>query len=424
MSELFLQILLVAAVAIAVKLSAFISAKNGISPLIVLIPLGIVLGPTFLNLFAGPIFPTGVGWGEKPTSGDLIKILMELGLIQLAFSAGAATDFEKLPKYLPSIVISGLAIFVIPTILTVVLMKILGASWSLALATAAVLCAVSFAIATTSKVRFGEQNIVAQGSAMTMFILGVGMVSVASGLRFEPTYGPSMTALGIVYFLLQIILLAGVAIITGRLYLDKLANRTRLMKRSVQGAIAYVLLFAVFYAWAAWSVGQIAALPVAFIFGGLFAHSNFAVRDRIIAGVSKPDSWLVSMFFLAFGLSVNFQELQGQVGAFALLLIVVAAGKVAGAIAGARLAEVEIGSTVGLASRTLPIGESGLILAYFAYGRGIIIPEAFAIVIGTIAVTTFVGAVLTVSGKKRRLTGLASTNVNEQGSETFFREAA
>jgi len=86
-------------------------------------------------------------------------------------------------------------------------------------------------------------------------------VIAAAGWRFESAYGGAMTSIGIVYFLLKSFLLTGAAFVVGRAYLKKLAGGTG-NSRSLRGVIGFGLLFAVFYGWAAWSVGAIAALPI------------------------------------------------------------------------------------------------------------------------------------------------------------------
>lgn len=391
MSELFLQILLVASVAVSVKLAAAISVKRGMSPLYLLLPLGVVLGPTVFNLFDAPLLlgGSGFGWGENiSTSAGLMKILIELGLIQLVFAAGALTDFESLKKDSASFILSGLAIFLIPAAFSILVLKIIGASWTLALATASIVSVGSAALAAKAKSNEDEQAAIAQGATLTAFVLGAGLLITATGLRFEPTYGAGVTALGIVYFFLQAFLLVVGAFVVGRLYLKKIASRAP-FTRSIQGVIGFVLLFALFYGWAAWSVGQIAALPVAFVFGGLFARSNFEIKEKALAGLSKPDSWLIGVFFLAFGLSVDLLELQAQIGVFLWLLAATVAGKISGAVLGAKITEKTTGEGLKLAARTFPIGEAGLILVFFAHGRGSIVPEVFTVAATVIALTTF-----------------------------------
>jgi Kef-type K+ transport system membrane component KefB len=394
MSELFLQILLVASAAVAVKLAAAASVKRGMSPLYLLLPLGVVLGPTVFNLFGSPLFPGdggggGFGWRENvSTSAGLMKVLIELGLIQLVFAAGALTGFESLKKHSASFILSGLMIFLIPAAFSILVLKIFGASWTLALATASIVSVGSAALAAKARSNEDEQAAIAQGATLTAFVLGAGLLIIASGLRFEPTYGAGMTALGIFYFFLKAFLLVGSAFVVGRIYLKRAASRAR-FARSIQGVVGFILLFALFYGWAAWSVGQIAALPVAFVFGGLFARSDFEIKEKAINGLSKPDSWLISLFFLAFGLSVDFFELQTQIGIFLLLLTVAVAGKILGARLGAKITERATGEGLKLAARTFPIGEAGLILAFFAYSRGTIVPEVFTVAAAIILLTTF-----------------------------------
>jgi CPA2 family monovalent cation:H+ antiporter-2 len=395
MPELFLQILLVGAVAAAVKAMAFLSVKRGFSPLPAVLLLGLILGPTVFNLFGAPLFTAGVGLSENTNATGLMKVLIELGLIQLVFVAGALTDFEKLKKHLDFSILSGSAIFLFAAGFSILVLKVFAASWSLALAMASVVSVGSAAALTAAKNKPGdtEQSAIAQGTSLTTFVLGAGLLFAATGLRFEPTYGAAMTVIGILYFFLKAVLLVGAAFVAGRLYLKKIAGRESAALR-VQGVVGFVLLFALFYGWAAWSVGQIAALPVAFMFGGLFARSNFEIKGKALAGLSKPDSWLISVFFLAFGLTADFFALEGQIGFFLWLLAAALAGKISGATVAAKITGKTSGEGLKLAARTFPIGETGLILAFFAHSRGGLVPEVFPVAAAIIALTTFAGPFL------------------------------
>ena len=393
MFETLIQILLVATVAIAVKAFAVFAAKRGFSPLPIVVLLGVVLGPTVLNLFDQPLFTSGVGLSEDTSGASFMRVLIELGLIQLVFATGARTDFVNLKKRAASVVLSGLAIFLIPAAFSIIVLKIFGASWGLALATASVVSVVSAAFTVRTKQSDGERAAIAQGAALTTFILGAGLLFVAVGLRFEPTYGSGMTALGIVYAFLQAFLLIGTAFVVGRLYIRRLAWGGPTAS-GIQGVIGFVLLLAFFYGWAAWSVGQIAALPVAFVFGGLFASSKFVVKDRAISILSKPDAWLICLFFLAFGFSADFYEIKSQADVFMSLSAAAIAGRVCGAVLGAKITEQTAGEGLKLAARTFSIGEAGLILAIFAHGRGAITPGIFAVVVAVMALTTFAGPFL------------------------------
>ena len=387
MIEVFLQILLVTAIAVAVKVVSVLSAKRGISPIIFVLPLGVVLGPTVFNIFGAPVIP-GSGWLDDFRAESLMKILIELAFIQIAFAAGTTTDFGRLKKQIPAFGLIGSCAFLIPALISTLVLKIFGASWTLALAAASVVAVGSVALAPGAKRRNGEVETIARGVSLTTFILGAIFLIAAAGWRYEPTHGATMTLVGIVYFLLKAFLLIGSAFVVGRTFLRKIDGR-REFSRTIQGMIGFVLLFAVFYGWAAWSVGPIAALPVAFVFGGLFARSKFEIREKTIASLSKPDSWLISLFYLAFGLSADFSELQAQIGVFGSLLAAAAVGKFSGAVLGAKITERTTGEGLKIAALTFPIGEAGLILAFFAMGRGILVPEVFVIVAAVITLTTF-----------------------------------
>src|SRR4030067_2143357 len=99
--ESFLQWIIILIVVIVLsRVAALLARRFGISALTIQLSIGILLGPSVFNLLGVPMV---LGTWGSPSSGPLhraLKILAEIGLIQLMFLAGLGVDWRGLKKIL------------------------------------------------------------------------------------------------------------------------------------------------------------------------------------------------------------------------------------------------------------------------------------------------------------------------------------
>src|SRR4030042_5416913 len=95
------------AVILLARLATLLSRRLGISPISVQLLVGVLLGPSLFNLLGTPIvFGT---WGNISPSPlhAILKILAEIGLIQLMFLAGLRTDWRQVKTLFDSVLSVG-----------------------------------------------------------------------------------------------------------------------------------------------------------------------------------------------------------------------------------------------------------------------------------------------------------------------------
>src|SRR5512139_2090999 len=121
-------------VIVLARMAVFLARRFGLPSTSVLILFGILLGPSALNLLEAPMV---LGTWGSPSSGPLhsaLKILAEIGLIQLMFLAGLKADLRELKKILyPSFSIGAWG-FVLTSVSVAIITRVFVDRWSEALA--------------------------------------------------------------------------------------------------------------------------------------------------------------------------------------------------------------------------------------------------------------------------------------------------
>src|SRR4030043_1156856 len=162
--EAFPQWIIILIVVIVLsRVAALLARRFGISGLTIQLLIGILLGPSVFNLLGVPmVFGT---WGS-PSSGPLhsaLKILAEIGLIQLMFLAGLGVDWRELKKILNLSFSVGAWGFVLTAVSVAIITRGFVGRWSEALAVSAIMSASSFGI---SVYYFSEMKILGSRTAV------------------------------------------------------------------------------------------------------------------------------------------------------------------------------------------------------------------------------------------------------------------
>src|SRR4030042_6784091 len=138
-------IILIVAIVLS-RVAVLLAGRFDLPSTSVQILLGILLGPSALNLLEAPMVLGA--WGS-PSSGPLhgvLKILAEIGLIQLMFLAGLEVDWRELKKILKLSFFVGAWGFVLTAVSVAIITRVFEDHWSEALAVSAVVSPSSFGI--------------------------------------------------------------------------------------------------------------------------------------------------------------------------------------------------------------------------------------------------------------------------------------
>lgn len=378
----FLQLILSLAIIIAAaKAGGYLSVRLGQPAVLGELIVGILLGPTLVDLLHVPVF-TDVHLSE------VVHELAELGVLFLMFLAGLElhlTDLMKSGKVsalagalgviFPIVLGAGVSLFFVPNLQDAIFVGLILAATSVSISAQTLM---------ELKVLRSRVGISLLGAAVFDDVLVVLLLSIFTALAVS---GEQASLLSILWVIARMALYLAGAAALGFWLLPRLSRRITSLAIS-QGLTAFTIVIILLFGWSAEILGGMAAITGAFLAGLILARSP--VRERIESAISVVAFGIfVPIFFVNIGLSTNIRDLFGPSFWFFLAITLVAIlGKIIGAGLGglwgglSRREALQLG--IGMMSR----GEVGLIVASVGVTNGLINSSAFSAVVGVVVVTT------------------------------------
>lgn len=398
MEQVFQLTLLLIALVVCARLASVLSGRLGISTITIQMLFGILLGPSVLNLLGAPIV-LGT-WGSISPSPlhSVLKILAEIGLIQLMFLAGLQTDWNKVKTSLKPILSLGGWGFVFAATGVAIIARCFVDRWAEALAIGAIMTASSFGISLHS---FKEMKLLESrganiviGAAVFSGLLAILLMIAALATNYAMTFGAFKMTIAVSWFLGKLIMFFAISYFLTSRYLNRIAQ-TGFQKSPRQTLIGYLLLVASLYAWGTLHFGSFAAVGVASLGGALLGMANFVIKEKIAEGSKSIFASLpVGVLFVVFGMEVNFKEAEGYILFLAVLFVVGIGTKLIGNWVAARKVGESSQERAFIILGALPQGEIGMLVAAYSFSRGLVIPPFFNVAIIMVVVFTMVTPIL------------------------------
>jgi Kef-type K+ transport system membrane component KefB len=348
---------------------------------------GLILGPTVLNLF-----------GREPFlhahSEEAIVLLAGLGVIFLMFVAGLEVDLEQMRAVGKTAIYAGTLGVVFPLVLGTAVALPFGYTPTTAVFIGLLLTATSVSISAQTLMELGflrsREGLALLAAAVVDDIL---VVVLLSGLLAAFAQDGS-SGLG-QYVLIggRIVLYLAVALLAGAFLLGPLVRRVSRLPIS-EGVIASVIVTTLLFAWAAEAIGGMAAITGSFIAGLFFARTP--LRRQIEESMHTiAYGLLVPIFFVSVGLSANVWDLSGEALTFTLVIILVAIlSKILGSGLGARASGFSAKQSLRVGAGMVSRGEVGLIVAAVELEAGLINEVVFSAIVLVVLATTLVTPVM------------------------------
>jgi Kef-type K+ transport system membrane component KefB len=374
------------------RIGALLARRFDIPTVTIQLLIGILLGPSVLNLLGVPMV---LGTWGSPSPGPLhgvLKTIAEIGLIQLMFLAGLEVDWRELKKILKLSFSVGTWGFVLTAVSVAIITRVFVDRWSEALAVSAIVSASSFGISIyylrEMKALGSRVGIVVSGAAILSGLLAILLMIASQATNYAMIYGPSKMAIAVSWFLGKLIMFFAVAyFLTSRFI--KLVARRGFEKRPRQMLIGYLLLVASLYAWAAMHFGSFAAVGVASLGGALIGMSNLEVKEKVSKGLgSVLISLPVGVLFVMLGMEVNLKEAGGYLNFLIVLLVAIVGAKLVGSWIATRREFDSLRERALIVIGILPQGEMGMLIAAYLFSRGLVNPSSFNGVIIVVIVLT------------------------------------
>jgi len=380
--SIFLQLaFLIAVILLAAKAAGYLSVRLGQPSVLGELLVGILLGPSLLDLLHLPFIE-----GEK--LGETIKELGELGVLLLMFIAGLELHLDELTRNTKVSAFAGIMGVLTPVALGAGTGLLFDFGWEAALFLGLTLGATSVSISAQTlmelkvlrtRVGLGLLGAAVFDDVMIILLLSIFLAVITGGT----------SAAGILWILLKMILFLAASTAFGLYVLPKLVRITRRLPIS-QGVLSLAMVILLFYGVAAEVVGGMAAITGSFLAGLMFARCE--EKERLEQGVSALAYGLfVPIFFVSIGLAVNVRDLEGEALLLTAVIIVVAiASKFFGSGLGARWAGFSWRESWQMGAGMVSRGEVGLIVANVGIGAGLVSGSQFSAIVGMVLATTIV----------------------------------
>lgn len=372
-----------ALVIVAAKLGGWLSSALRQPVVLGELLVGLVLGPSLLNVF-------GQAYFQQAHVTEALHEFGELGVIFLMFAAGLEIHISDFAKAGKPAVLTGILGVVVPVALGAVTLLAFGESLQTALFVGIVLAATSVSISAQTLLELGRlrsrEGLTLLGAAVVDDVLAIAVLSAFVAVAVEG--GGSF--LGITWIILRMLLFLVGAFFLGTWLLPRAARWVEDQDLPVSEPVVSLVVVSVLgFAWASEVVGGVAAITGAFIAG--VALSTSPLKDKIERGIrTLAYAFFVPIFLVSIGLTADLRMLFAGGGLWLAVVVSVVAvvSKLAGAGLGAKLGGMTWPEAMRVGVGMISRGEVGLIIAGVGVGAGLLDSTGFAAMVLMILVTT------------------------------------
>ncbi len=383
----FLQLILaLAIIIIAAKAGGYIATRLRQPAVLGELLVGLVLGPTLIDLVHLPFVSNPILLQEEITD------LATLGVVFLMFMAGLEVELGEMLHSGRAAALSGTLGVIAPLLLGALAVLPFGyhdqAAWFIGI----ILTATSVSISAQTLLELGvlrtREGLTLLGAAVVDDVLVLIVLSI-----FLATTGSSGAEGSIGLIVIRMLGYLVLSAVLGWFVLPRLVAWIDRQPIS-EGLTAMVLCLVLVFAWSAEVMGGLAAITGAFIAGVGLGRSP--LREKIESKMRVITyGFLVPIFFVSIGLEANVRAITGALLPFLIVLFIVAVlSKIIGAGLGARLAGLNNAESLRVGVGMISRGEVGLIVAGIGVRAGIISAEVFTVVVVLVLLTTLVTPLL------------------------------
>jgi Kef-type K+ transport system membrane component KefB len=380
--SVFLQLaFLIAVIILAAKAAGYLSVRLGQPSVLGELLVGILLGPSLLDLLHLPFL-------DGKHLGETITELGELGVLLLMFIAGLELHLDELTRNTKVSALAGIMGVLTPVALGTGTGLLFGFETESAVFLGLTLGATSVSISAQTlmelkvlrtRVGLGLLGAAVFDDVLIILLLSITLAVVAGG----------SSVAGILLILVRMIIFLGASAAFGLYVLPRLVRINARLPIS-QGVLSLAVVILLLYGVAAEVVGGMAAITGTFVAGLMFARAP--EKERLMQGVSALAYGLfVPIFFVSIGLAVNIRDLES--GALLLtgtIIVVAIISKFFGSGLGARWAGFSWRESWQLGAGMVSRGEVGLIVANVGIGAGLITSKEFSAIVGMVLASTIV----------------------------------
>ncbi len=362
------------------KIMEAFSRKLKQPPVIGMLLLGVILGPSFLNLVESDV---------------IIQWLAKLGVLFLLFEAGLETNLKQIKQDSRQALLPALGGITVPMLLGIGLSLLFNNSLMHSLTIGVIFTATSVSVSVMTLIDLGKlkgiEGRCIVNAAIIDDVIGILLVTFLFGMNIghgESLHLPGiafMHSIGKIVGFFVLIFLFGFFVLK-----PFFLNIKKFYLETATLSLAIAVIFV--YAWLA-EQAEIAAITGAY-FAGLFIGQTkykHAIQEDI-STVGK--SFFVDVFFVNIGLGIHLFKIQTNLIFLALFVFLAMGGKLIGSSIGARLSGFDGIRSLRIGFGMIPRGEVALIIANMAIERKLITDNELSSTIMLVIVSAFITPML------------------------------
>jgi len=396
LSPLLQILLLLAIVIIASKGAGALSKKLGQPAVLGELLVGLILGPTALNLLHWSVFTPAT----PETAGllhHLIKYLAELGVILLMFLAGLETDLKEMKRVGVAAFFGATGGVVLPFIAGTAIARYVGHyDWFPSIFIGTVLTATSVSISAQTLLEMGQlrskEGSTILGAAVIDDVMGIIVLSVVVALH--AAQGGDAGSAPVWWVVAKMIIFFVLAWVLGTKFIPKFLRWAGRWPGTETG-FAIAIVVGLVLAFFAEAFGQVAAITGSYLAGVVIAQSH-DLRHLVVEKLSVlAYGFFVPIFFVSIGLEAD------AVGALKaapwLALWIVLASiltKIVGSGLGVKLVGFSLTESIRVGTGMISRGEVALIVANIGLAAGVINHDIFSVMVIMTLATTLITPIL------------------------------
>jgi len=370
---------------LAAKTFGYLSTRLGQPAVLGELLIGILLGPTLLDMLHWPFF-------QGAHLEEVVRDLAELGVIFLMFIAGLEVDLETMRRSGRPAVLAGVLGVAVPILLGALVSLPFGFQPLDGIFIGLMMAATSVSISAQTMMELGvlcsPVGMALLGAAVVDDVLVIVLLSIFTALTGE---GGGIGH--ILWMLFRMLLVMGAIVGVGMRLLPRLPVRVDRLPIS-EGVMALVVVVMLLFAWSAEALGGVAAITGAFLAGLFIARSplHHYIKERMHI---LSYSWVVPVFFVDIGLEVNARAISAEgLGLTGALILAAVVSKVVGCGIGGLLGSFSFRDALRLGVGMTSRGEVGLIVASIGLTTGLIGADIFSSVVLMVLVTILITPIL------------------------------
>ncbi|MDY6915236.1 MAG: cation:proton antiporter, partial [Candidatus Cloacimonadota bacterium] len=358
------------------KILGAFSKKFNQPPVIGMLLLGIVLGPTLLNVI-------------KPS--EIIAWIGKIGVLFLLFEAGLETNIKRIRKESNQALPPALGGIIVPFTFGFLLSYFTGNTIAHSSVTGIIFSATSVSVSVMTLIDMGKMKSIEGrtivNSAIIDDIFGIILLTFIFGLTDDSVIQQS----NLLFPIVKIVLFFVFALVAGYfIFKPFFINLKKFMMDNVAVSLAIALVL--LYSWFAELTG-LAAITGAYFAGLIIGQTQY--KNTIQDGISTVGkSFFIDVFFVNIGLEFNLLDIETAPLFLIIFVILAIISKILGCGVGARITNLDTLRSLRIGSGMVPRGEVSLIVANMALQKGIINTNLLSATIMTVIISAIVTPVL------------------------------